>query len=163
MKKLITAFSFVTLLFTSCTGPEGPPGADGLLAQVFEVEVDFTAADNYEFLVGFPANIEVFESDVVVAYILDEVDGSVDIWEPLPQSLFIGGEILLYGYDYTRFDVNFFIDGTIDPAGLDPIYRDGVIFRVAIIPAAFAKTIDLNNINEVMAVAQTENIIRVAK
>ncbi|MEM9687504.1 MAG: collagen-like protein, partial [Bacteroidota bacterium] len=77
MKKIIALLSFVTVLFISCEGEPGPPGADGLLGQVFEVEIDFTAADNYQVLVEFPSTIQVFSSDVVVAYILDEIDNGI--------------------------------------------------------------------------------------
>ncbi len=167
MKKIISLLSLISILFISCEvepgpeGPQGPPGADGILGQVFEVEVDFTAADNYETLVEFPSNIEVYESDIVMAYILDEVDMGTDIWEPLPQTLFIGGELLMYSYDHTYFDINFFIDGTIDPAGLDPIYRDGIVMRVAIIPADFAKNIDINDIDQVMGALQLKSATKI--
>lgn len=164
MKKTFLLLSFMTFLFISCEGdpgPPGPPGADGLLGQVFEVQVDFTAANNYEFLVEFPSNIEVFDTDVVVAYILDEVDNGIDIWEPLPQTLFFGSDILLYGYDHTFFDINFFLDGTVDPSGLDPIYTDGVIFRVAVIPADFAKNMDLTHIEQVMNTLKIEQVQKI--
>ena len=45
MKNLILLFAIsTTFLFSSCEGPEGPPGADGIniLGQVFEVTIDFT-------------------------------------------------------------------------------------------------------------------------
>ena len=167
MKKIIYLLSFISILFISCEvetgpeGPQGPPGADGLLGQVFEVEVDFTAADNYEVLVEFPSSIEVYESDIVMAYILDEVDNGIDIWEPLPQTLFIGGELLMYSFDHTYFDINFFIDGTIDPAVLDPIYRDDIVMRVAIIPADFAKNIDINDIDQVMGALQLKSATKI--
>ncbi|MFD0863225.1 hypothetical protein ACFQ1M_13510 [Sungkyunkwania multivorans] len=155
--KIIKWFVVCFAIFCiSCEGDPGPPGRDGLdglpgpLAQVFEVQIDFTAANNFEFLVSFPSNIEVFDSDVVAAYILDEVDNGVDIWEPLPQTLFLGNDILIYGYDFSSSDINFFIDGTIDPSTLDPIYTDDVIFRVAIIPAEFARSLDLSNFQSIM-------------
>ena len=90
---------------TSCEGPIGPPGppgppgfdgADGLIGSIFEAQVDFDKADNYEAFVDFPSNIEVFDTDVVIAYILTAVDNGTDIWEPLPQTLFFDADILLY-------------------------------------------------------------------
>ncbi len=172
MKKIsILVLLFVGIL-TSCggdIGPQGPPGfdgfdgldgADGLIGSIFEVEADFTP-DGYEFFVDIPTSIEVFDTDVVMAYILSGVDNDVDIWEPLPQTLFFGNEILLYGYDYTFFDVRFFLDGTIDLNSLDPLYTDNIIFRVAVIPAAFAESINTLNLDEVMGAMNVESVERV--
>ena len=112
------------------------------------------------YLVDIPTNIEVFDTDVVMAYILTGIDDDVDIWEPLPQTIFFEDGILLYGFNHTFFDVNFFLDGTEDFASLDPLFTDGVVFRVAIIPAAFAETLDLTNINDVMSAMEIENVER---
>lgn len=171
MKKLSLLSSLlVVLLFISCTGdpgPQGPPGfdgidgADGLIGTIFEVEADFNATNNYEYLVDIPTNIEVFDTDVIMAYILSGVDNDVDIWEPLPQTLFFDDGILLYGFNHTFFDVNFFLDGTKDFASLDPLFTDGVVFRVAVIPAAFAETTDLTNIKEVMSAMQIKSVERI--
>lgn len=171
MKKLSLLSSLlVVLLFISCTGdpgPQGPPGfdgidgADGLIGTIFEVEADFNANNNYEYLVDIPTNIEVFDTDVIMAYILSGVDNDVDIWEPLPQTLFFDDGILLYGFNHTFFDVNFFLDGTKDFASLDPLFTDGVVFRVAVIPAAFAETTDLTNIKEVMSAMQIKSVERI--
>jgi hypothetical protein len=168
MKKLSIIVLLFAALLTSCegdVGPQGPPGfdgldgADGLIGSIFEVEVDFNS-NGYEFFVDIPASIEVFDTDVVIAYILSGVDNNVDIWEPLPQTLFIGNDILLYGYDYTVFDVRFFLDGTIDLNSLDPLYTNNVIFRVAVIPADFAGSINTLNLNEVMDAMNVENVER---
>ncbi len=168
MKKLSLLSSLLIIaLFISCTGdpgPQGPPGfdgADGLIGTIFEVEADFTEGNNYEYLVDIPTNIEVFDTDVIMAYILTGVDNDVDIWEPLPQTLFFEGDILLYGFNHTFFDVNFFLDGTVDFASLDALYTDGVVFRVAVIPAAFAETTDLTNIKEVMSAMQIKSVDRI--
>ena len=168
--------SIVVLLFvgilTSCEGdigPQGPPGydgfdgadgADGLIGSIFEVEADFTP-DSYEFFVDIPASIEVYDTDVVMAYILSGVDNDVDIWEPLPQTLFFGNEILLYGYDYTFFDVRFFLDGTINLNSLDPLYTDNIIFRIAVIPADFAESVNTLNLDELMGAMNVESVERI--
>jgi len=165
----ILLVSFLAVLFISCTGdigPQGPPGfdgtdgADGLIGSIFEVEVTFTEADDYVFFTEIPTSIEVFDTDIVIAYILAGVDNGVDIWEPLPQTLFFDDGILLYGYDYTLNDVNFFIDGTIDPTTLDALFTDDILFRVAVIPADFATGINTANINEVMSAMNVESVER---
>ena len=170
MKKISLLLSFIVVLFISCEGDPGPPGfdgldgldgADGLIGTIFEVEADFTADNGYEYLVDIPLEIEVFDTDVVMAYILTGVDNDIDIWEPLPQTLFFGNDILLYGFDHTVSDVRFFLDGTIDFETLDPLFTDDIIYRVAVIPAAFAEKIDVLNIDEVMNAMKIENIDRI--
>lgn len=171
-KKIGLLLSFLTLFFISCEGEPGPPGfdgldgldgldgADGLIGQIFEVEANFTADNEYAFLVDIPAEIEVFDSDIVIAYVLSGVDNDLDIWEPLPQTLFFDNDILLYGFDYTVNDVRFFLDGTIDLSSLDPLFTEGIIFRVAVIPADFAKTIDVSNMHEVMQALKIKSVER---
>ena len=176
MRKYLTLFIGIAGSFvlgfglTSCEGPVGPPGppgppgsdgADGLIGSVFEAQIDFEKANDYQAIVDFPSSIDVFESDVVVAYILTAVDNGTDIWEPLPQTLFFDTDILLYGYDHTSFDIRFFLDGTIDLGTLDPVFTDGVIFRVAIIPADFAATLDVNKFDDVMSALKVDQVKRI--
>lgn len=164
MKKLLL-IPVLLLFLNSCTtvgpqGPPGPPGQDGILAQIFEAEVSFSNQNNYEVLVEFPNNIEVYDTDIVMAYILTGVDNGVDIWEPLPQTLYFNDGSLLYGYNYTYADIVFFLDGTVNLNTLDPQYTNDIVFRIAIIPAEFAKTFDINNYNEVVRNLQLENIVK---
>jgi len=114
-----------------------------------------------ELFTDIPTSIEVFDTDIVIAYILSGVDDGIDIWEPLPQTLFFDNGILLYGYDYTLNDVHFFLDGTIDLTTLEALYTDNIIFRVAVIPADFAATINTSNINEVMKAMKVDSVKRV--
>jgi hypothetical protein len=168
MKKLFTlCFLFSAILLTSCQGdrgeigPQGPPGrdgqdgADGLIGYIFDIEAEpFTNSNEYKLYYSIPADIPVFESDVFAAYMLVGVDEdtNAEIWEPLPRTLFLeGGDILLYGYDYTLNDVSLFLDGNFDLNTLNADFTDGLIFRVAVIPAGYAGTVDLTNYNEVMS------------
>ncbi|RUA12447.1 MAG: hypothetical protein DSY82_01220 [Flavobacteriia bacterium] len=164
MKKLILLIPTLLLFFNSCTtgppGPPGPQGQDGLLAQIFEAKVSFSNQNNYEVLVEFPNNIKVFDTDIVMAYILTGVDNGVDIWEPLPQSLFFNDGSLLYGYNHTYTDIVFFLDGTVNLDTLDTQFTNNIVFRIAIIPADFAKTFNINNYNEVVRNLQSDNIIK---
>ncbi len=173
MRIVSTLFLLVTFLFISCEGStgipgppgvQGPPGEDGFdgdIGQVFEAQVDFNKSNGYEFLVEIHTDIEVYDSDIIMCYILVGDDNGVDIWEPLPQTLFFGDDILLYGFDHTQFDVNFFMDCTVDFGGLDPSFTDGLIFRIAIIPADYAKSIDVNKMEAVIRALKAENIKRI--
>jgi hypothetical protein len=144
MKKLILLFAIsVTLLFSSCEGPTGPPGADGIniLGQVFEVTIDFTPNNNYSRLITFPNNIEVYESDVILVYLLEETvpgnGGPIDVWSQLPQTYFLNQGTLLYTFDHTFLDVKIFLDVDFDLGTLGPAYTDDQVFRIAVVPSEF--------------------------
>lgn len=171
MKKLITLLFVSSLLIVSCTsepGPPGPPGPTGprgedginILGQVFEVDVDFEAIDNFEVLVEFPSEIEVFDTDVVAAYILTGVEDGLDVWEPLPQTLFLGNDILLYGFNFTVVDILFFLDGTVNLNDLSTDFTDNIIFRIAILPADMAQDIDISSLESVMSALQNKEIMQ---
>jgi len=176
MKKITTLLSLLVVLFISCEGEPGPPGfdgfdgidgqngqdgADGLIGSIFEANITFTPENDFQEVVDIPASINIFDNDVVIAYILTGEDNGNDIWEPLPQTLFFGSDILLYGYDYTITNIRFLLDGTIDFNSLEPLYTDNVIFRIAVIPAEAATKIDTSNFNEVMSTLNVKNIERV--
>jgi len=172
MKKIYILLFFATILI-SCEGTVGPPGPpgpqgvpgedgyDGLIGQVIEVQADLNAGTDFEYFVEIPSDIEVFESDVIMVYRLMEVFDDTDVWEPLPQTIFRNNGILLYTFDYTLFDVRLFLDGTVDFGKLDPNDTDDLIFRIAIIPADFAKGVNLKKMDEVIKALHVEDIKRV--
>jgi len=108
MKKIIGILTLAAaVVLLSCEGEPGPPGQDGVsfLGNVFEVEGDFTSQNNYELFYEFPADFEMYESDIVLVYILWKVvegndGGTVDVWRPLPQSVVLNEGILQYNFDY---------------------------------------------------------------
>ncbi len=164
MKRIIALLFCTVFVLSSCSGdgevgpqgPEGPPGPPGPLATVFDVEVDFTAANNYEAVIDFnDMDVEVFESDVVLVYLKVGEDGTaggapVEVFRMLPQTYYINGEQLQYNYDYTFFDILLFLDGTVDFATLDPGLKNDRIFRIAIVPGEFASNLDVNNMDAVL-------------
>lgn len=167
MKKLIVLVFCCALM--SCEGPQGPPGPPGfdginILGNVFEVNVDFSSANGYSALVPFPNNIEVFESDVVMVYLLEEQvsdpSGPINVWTPLPQPFFVdGGAQVVYNFNHTFLDVNLFLDGNVNLNSLGPAFTNNQIFRIAILPADFAEEFDVNleNYNEVMQILKSQN------
>lgn len=140
------------LLFTSCEGDPGPPGpAGGLIyAQVFEVNVSgyqYDAQRNqlYSSLFSFP--FTVYESDAVLAYRLAGVDNSInppaDVWTQLPQSVFYNDgtrDFFQYNFNHTFMDIQFTIEGNFPLINIDSRDASDQIFRVAVVPAEFAKT-----------------------
>lgn len=176
MKKTTLVLSAIlTLLMVSC-GVDGLDGRDGLdgfdgrdgsngqnginiLGQVIDIEGSFIVEDDYSIFYDFTENnIEVFETDVVLVYILfgqteDDNGDAVDIWRLLPQTLILDQGLLQYNYDYTFFDVNIFLEANFDLASLLPGDTDNQVFRIAILPATSTgkSSIDQSDIKAVMA------------
>ncbi len=170
MKKIVTLLFVSVFAFTSCSddgavgpqgpqGPQGPEGEPGPMGQVIDIVGDFTAANDYTLLLDFNVEgIEVFESDAVLVYLKTGEDGTaggapVEVFRILPQTYFIGDEILQYNYDFTFFSVLIFLDGTVADFGtLDASYRNDQVLRIVVVPAEFAETsgVDMSNMKAVM-------------
>ena len=172
MKKLnLFLGALITIVFISCEGPQGPPGFDGfdgldgldgadginILGKVVDIEGTFSANNEYSIFYEFPQSIEVFETDVVLVYLLwDQTqDGNgdpVDIWRLLPQTIILDQGLLQYNYDHTFFDVTVFMESDFDLSTLPAVDTDNQVFRIAVIPAESGTgKLDTSNINSVLS------------
>ncbi|NNE31861.1 MAG: hypothetical protein HKN40_05775 [Winogradskyella sp.] len=157
MKRILSLLTVFTLLLTACEGPQGPPGFDGfdgqdggiIVSSAFEIELDFDAANNYEFVE--PYGFEVFPADVTLVYVLWETlsDGT-EVWRALPQTVQFNDGNLVYNYDFTQTDVRFFLEGTTDFNTLDASYTQNQVFRVVVLPADNVGRVDYSDLNAVM-------------
>lgn len=143
-----------TIIFTSCEGDPGPPGLDGssILGQVFETTVNFQydSGSNTYFTNSVDFPFTVYESDVVLVYHYEgQTDigngETADLWTQLPQSVFYldnSGDVYQYNFNTTFISVQFTIEGNFDLTNIqtnfDPTRNQ--TFRVAVVPAEFAKT-----------------------
>lgn len=162
---------FALAFLVSCEGEPGPPGRDGLdgldgesfLGSVFEIEGDFTSQNDYTLYFPFPSNVTVYDTDVVLVYILWEVaennsGNPIDVWRLLPQTVVLHNEntgtdeVLQYNYDYTYADVQVFLEGTIDFNTLLPAESQDQVFRIVVFPADFLaqKNVDTSEYNLLM-------------
>ena len=174
MKKIKALLGiFVIVLFAACEGPEGPPGRDGfdgldgldgldgvnILGQIIEIEGTFAPENDYSIFFEFPQTVEVFESDVVLVYLLfeqvDEPDGGdpIDVWRLLPQTRILDQGLLQYNFDHTFLDVNIFLESDFDLGLLLPGDTDNQVFRIAVVPAEFStdSSIDISNLDDLMS------------
>jgi len=147
MKKILLLLVVTSsLIFLSCEGDPGPPGEPGIniLGQVFEVNVNFTTGNEFQQLVTIPSNIEVFESDVILVYWLEDVvpdgnGGSLDLWSPLPQTIYLDSSgSFQYTFNHSFIDVLLFLQGDIDLSTLGNGFTNDQIFRIAVVPSEFA-------------------------
>lgn len=162
MKNAFLLLIFSAFVFTSCEGPrgpQGPPGSDGLniLGQTFEATVDFQynpSTGLQDALVNIPSSIEVFESDAILVYRLEQVlPDNVDAWSLIPQNFFLGnGDIIQYVYNHTFFDIELLIDGNFDLSTLGNGFTQNQTFRFVVVPADFAQKsgVDVNDYDAVM-------------
>ena len=143
MKSTLSIIALFSILLTSCVVEEGVDGRDGglIVADAFEIAVDFNAQNNYEIVE--PYGFNVFEYDITLVYILWEIDNGQEVWRLLPQSTtFIGGATLNYNFDFTQTDVKLFLEGTANFNNLDTVWTQDVVFRVVVVPAD-----NVNNLN----------------
>lgn len=142
--------------FQACEGPEGPPGQDGqdgLLGIVYENQspnyYNFTTANNFKVRFTFPNAI--YDSDVVLVYRLAGVDSGKAIWEFLPETYYFddGTRDYSFNFNFTRTYVDIYLNGN-DLATVPESVRLNQIFRIVVVPAEFAATVNKANYLEVV-------------
>ena len=150
---------FASAFILSCEGPMGPPGIPGedgtsLLGTIFELEDDFTPSNNYELFFDFPQNFEIYDTDVVLVYILWDVVNvngkNTDVWRLLPQTIVLDEGVLQYNFDYTVNDVRIFLETTIPYGDLLPAETQDQVFRIAVLPADFIankKSVEISDLS----------------
>ena len=152
LSSMVTLSIFTFILF-GCEGPQGPPGFDGetLLGTTLEFQTSFNSQNNFSSLFVFPTDVVVYESDVVMAYLLEETifsnGESTDVWTPLPQSFFTDQGLLQFTFNHTYSDVNVLLQANFNLNNAAAFFTQNQLFRVVIIPAAFANDPSLNTLN----------------
>lgn len=150
-------------LFTACVFETSSPVHDGsnadgsLMGSVFEIKGDFKPSNDFSLLYTFPSFFKVYDSDIVLVYILwdqvkDQYGKDQDVWRLLPQTVVLDEGILQYNFDYTLKDVNIFLGGSIDLNTLLPAEALDQVFRIVVLPADFAlyNSLDLKNFGLVL-------------
>ncbi|MCH6198146.1 hypothetical protein MMU07_01035 [Aquiflexum sp. LQ15W] len=160
MKKLLSFLLLGALAsMHACVGPTGPPGVPGpqgqdgrpginILAEAFEVNISFTATNNYLGVWDFQPAIEV--GDVVLIYVRWETANGNAIWRALPQTVLFDEGTLIYNYDFSRFDFSIFLESNFDRALLGTDWTANQRFRVVIVPADLSSRIDYNDYEGVL-------------
>ena len=155
MKKITTILLILAAaVIISCEGPMGPPGLDGdsLIGTIFEIEGDFTPQDEYRLYYDFPSDFVIYDTDIVLVYILwQNVDG-LDVWRLMPQTVVLDEGVIQYNFDYTVKDVQVFLEFTINEDDLHEDETDNQIFRIAVLPADFManNSFDENDFNSIL-------------
>lgn len=156
MKKIIFIFMCATgmLFLNGCTGPEGPRGPQGnpgtsIISEVFEITGSFSSNNDYS--IGVTLNPAIYSSDVVLVYELSGSHNGNDVWTPLPIVYYFGSGDLRYFFDFSRYDIQIYLDTNLNPANLPDHFRINKTFRVVIVPGYFSTLgVDMNDLDAVM-------------
>ena len=161
MKKISTLLAVIGMfILQGCTGPEGlpgrdgAPGQDGLIGIVYENTnsnyYNFTSSNNFKVRFTFP--ITIYDSDVVLVYRLGGVDNGKAIWEFLPETYYFvdGTRDFSYNFNFTKTYVDIYLSGN-DLISVPSENRINQIFRIVVVPADFASTLNKNNFASVIS------------
>ena len=172
MKKLIKYLMAFLLLFfamVSCgergpTGPEGPPGPPGpeILPVAFEFNATINQQNGFEFFQEIPSQIDVFEQDVMLVFVLEDYipEDDLEVWRKLPITEFNSRGTLLFDYDFTVIDVRLFLDANYNLGSNDGF--EDVLIRAVHIPADFmAKMKGTNTIKDAESIEVLEQLLGV--
>ena len=85
MKNVFLFLSLTSMLFLNSCYSDNDTIEVSSLSQVFETTVSFTNSNSYSQLVTIPSDIQVYESDVILVYWLEDVvsgpnGDAFDVW-----------------------------------------------------------------------------------
>ena len=152
MKKIMTLLAVVGLFsLQGCTTTDNSVDND-TIAEVFElknVNFAYDTTDGYTIYQKFTPNI--YASDVVLIYRLSgSVNSSTPLWQLIPRTLFLTQGELDYDFDFSKEDFTIYAGGNYNLA-LTPQYLNNQTFRIVIVPASFATSVNTSNYGAVMA------------
>lgn len=168
IKFLFATISFL-LLLTSCgergpIGPEGPRGPQGpagpeILPSSFEFNATLLPSNGFEFFSDIPGQIEVLDSDVVLAFVLEDYipEEDLEVWRQLPLTEFNSRGTLLFSFDFTLVDVRVFLE-----ANYNLTFSDGfedVLIRAVHIPSNFAAKMKPDAFQDIQSPDELEEMI----
>ncbi|WP_343614429.1 hypothetical protein [Flavobacterium sp.] len=167
MKKILTLFAVIGLVaFSSCEGPEGPPGQDGLSAQAFEIKnvnLARVTSNHYEYARDFAPYIggNLYNDEVVLVYRLTDLTNSgAPVWQLIPKTTnYDNGDVADYFFDFSTKDFIISVIASFDLATQTDLINSQT-FRFVILPSNLAASVNKNSYLDVMKAAKlSENQI----
>ncbi len=158
MKKFTLILAFIgMIILQSCSVKDNQNMPDNdTISEVFEyTNVNFQP-NNFSVILTYPHPI--YTSDMVLVYRLSGIFQGEDIWKLQPETFFFDDGTLdfEYNFDFTRYDVNLYMNG-FDLQSVSNQYRLNQVFRVVIVPGYFGKNNTLKN-KEYKSVVKALNI-----
>lgn len=148
MKKipLLLAAISATALFQSCTTEEYYVTQENIyVSEVFEKRANLLRERGYSETFRFSE--PSYEGDMVLIYILWEIDNGADVWRLVPQDVHLGGgDLVTYNYDFTNNDFKIFLDGNFNLDEMtDQEYSSialNQLFRIVVVPGRVLQNMD---------------------
>lgn len=142
MKKITLLLAFIgMIILNSCTVNDTPPAQiqqinNTYASEIFEVTTSFGPNNNFTRLVTF--NPAIYNSDTVLVYHLYDVVKGSDVWRLMPQTYYFDNGVELdYNYDFTKYDVNIFLDSNDNLNNFSSAWTQNQTFRLVVIPGSF--------------------------
>ena len=142
MKKITFFLAFIgMIILNSCTVNDTPPAQiqqvnNTYLSEVFEVTTSFGPNNNFTRLVTFTPPI--YNADTVLVYHLYDVVNGSDVWRLMPQTYYFDNGVELdYNYDFTKYDVNLFLDSNDNLNNFSSSWTQNQTFRLVVVPGSF--------------------------
>lgn len=141
-------------------GPEGPPGPE-VIPTSFEFEADLLQSNGFEFFQDIPAEIEVFESDVMLAYVFEDYieEEDLEVWRKLPLTEFNSNGTVLLDFDFTFVDLRIFQDANYTLGAADEY--SGLLIRAVHVPAGFLNNQKTMQFNSAKTFSELETMLGV--
>lgn len=153
MKKILTLFAVVGLIvFSSCEGPEGPPGQDALMPSAFQINnVNLKRITNFNYT--FSANFSslLFNDETVLIYRkTDQTNSGAPVWQLIPKTTnYDNGDVADYFFDFSKEDFTITVIASFNLATQTDLINNQT-FRVVIVPSVLASNLNKSNYLDVM-------------
>lgn len=157
MKKIFLFLAVASAsFFASCSSDDDAPSYidNDTYAESFDVNVNLTLDATGRYSVLVPLDPPIFNSDVVLVYRRMVDNEGFTVWQPIPNTIFLGGtDEVNYDFNFRPNDVSIIADGTINLAA-NLQFINNQTFRIVLVPAFVAQNVDTNNIDAVMSAVQ---------
>ncbi len=140
MKKFlpILMIAFVGLFVMSCGNRDeviNNPDSD-TYSVVIDIKNQNFELKNNQYVISKKFLNTLYDSDVVLIYRQAGTDAGAPVWQLIPRTLYLTQGELDYDFDFTKYDVKIYANGTYNLA-TTPQYINNQTFRVVIVPASF--------------------------
>ncbi len=182
--KITWLWIFTAILLFNCQGeeglpgPAGPPGPQGpqgpqgapLIGLTYDVIFDLNSENNWLAFYSFPAEDEIYPTDVVLVYLYKgeaetEDGGTVEVWRLMPINYFDERGLRQLNFDFSVVDVSLFVEAPF-PLDAERDVFDEFLARIVVVPADYSpnarksQTIDYANYEEVKKAFGLPDLVR---